>query len=103
MEKYLGYTKNKLEIMLQFKKLINQNLKMKTNIFNHKIWKILKSENFLLFIEAFNTKDNYYIVMELCLINLEECMKIRNDELSNSEILIQLNKILMRKILFIQI
>ncbi len=41
--------------------------------------------------------------MELCLINLEECMKIRNDELSNSEILIQLNKILMRKILFIQI
>ncbi len=32
MEKYLVQKINKLEIMLQFKKLINQNLKMKTNI-----------------------------------------------------------------------
>ena len=44
--------------------------------------KILKSENSLSFIETFNTKENFYIVMELCLINLEEYMKIRNDELS---------------------
>ena len=59
--------------------------------------KILKSENSVSFIEAFNTKDNFYIVMELCLINLEEYMKIRNEELSIQElkeILIQLNKII---------
>ena len=59
--------------------------------------KILKSENSVSFIEAFNTKDNFYIVMELCLINLEEYMKIRNEELSIQElkeILIQINKIL---------
>ena len=59
--------------------------------------KLLKSENSVSFIEAFNTKDNFYIVMELCLINLEEYMKIRNEELSIQElkeILIQINKIL---------
>ena len=47
-------------------------------------------------IETFETKDNQYIIMELCLINLEEYIKIKNEGLSIEEIkeiLYQINNI----------
>ena len=62
-----------------------------------KIMKELKSENSISIIEILNDKDYYYIIMEICLINLNEYMKIRNEGLSIEEIknlLIELNKIL---------
>ena len=65
--------------------------------------KLLKSENSVSFIEAFNTKDNFYIVMELCLINLGDYIKIRKEGLSINEIkeiLIQINNILNEKIIY---
>ena len=46
-------------------------------------------------IEIINSKEYFYIIMEFCLINLEEYMKIRNEGLSIDEIkeiLIELNK-----------
>ena len=46
------------------------------------IMKILSSDNFISIIETYDTKDYYYIIMELCLLNLEEFMKIRNEGLS---------------------
>ena len=57
----------------------------------------LKSENSINLIETFETKYFFYIIMELCIFNLEEYMKIRNEPLSIDEIkeiLFQLNKIL---------
>ncbi len=57
----------------------------------------LKSENSISIIEILNDKDYCYIIMELCLLNLNEYMKIRNEGLSIEEIkeiLIQLNKYL---------
>ena len=61
------------------------------------IIKSLKSENCLSIIETFDENDFFYIVMELCLINLEEYMNIKNEGLKEEEIkeiLIQLNNIL---------
>ena len=65
------------------------------------IMKILSSDNFISIIETYDTKDYYYIVMELCLLNLEEFMKIRNEGLSIEEIkeiLFQINLILKKMI-----
>ena len=45
-----------------------------------------KFENSVNIIETFETKDNLYIIMELCLINLEEYIKIKNKGLSIEEI-----------------
>jgi len=61
--------------------------------------KLLKCDNSISLIETYNTKYNYYIIMELCILNLEEYMKKRNKELSIEELkefLIELNKILKR-------
>ena len=57
----------------------------------------LNNENSVLIIEEIETKDNYYIIMELCTSNLEEYIKNRNKPLSTEEIkiiLIELNKAL---------
>ncbi len=62
-----------------------------------KIMKLNKLENSVDIIETFETKDNLYIIMELCLINLEEYIKIKNKGLSIEEIkeiLYQINIIL---------
>ena len=44
-------------------------------------------------IETVNTKEYFYIIMEFCLINLEEYMKIRNEGLSIDEIKEILNEL----------
>ena len=60
----------------------------------------IKKDNLISIVEILNNKEYYYIVMELCLINLEEYMKIRNKGLSIEELrefLIELNKTLKSK------
>ena len=61
---------------------------------------LINKDNLISIIEIINSKDYYYIVMELCLINLEEYMKIRDKGLSIEELrefLIELNKTLKSK------
>ena len=61
---------------------------------------LINKEKLISIIEIINSKDYYYIVMELCLTNLEEYMKIRDKGLSIEELrdfLIELNKILKTK------
>ena len=62
------------------------------------LMKLLNSqENLVSIIETINTEDYLYIVMELCLINLGDYIKIRKEGLSIQElkeILIQLNNTL---------
>ena len=60
-----------------------------------KIMKILKCENIVNLVGIVDTEEQYYIIMELCLINLDEFFKIRGTGFSDmeiKEILIQLNK-----------
>ena len=59
--------------------------------------KLLNTENNISIIETIDTKYYFYIIMEFCILNLEEYMKLRKEGLSIEEvkdILIQLNKIL---------
>ena len=61
---------------------------------------LINKEKLISIIEIINSRDYYYIVMELCLTNLEEYMKIRDKGLSIEELrdfLIELNKILKTK------
>ena len=58
-------------------------------------WKKLKSENKVELIDKFETKQHYYIIMELCYISIDEYLKLRKDPLSIEEIkeiLLELNK-----------
>ena len=81
---------------------IKEIIKSKSNTSNNflseiKVMKLLKSENSIDLIDAFETKNFFYIIMELCIFNLEDYMKIRKEPLSEEEIkdcLIQLNNIL---------
>ena len=60
----------------------------------------LKLENSISIIEILNDNNYCYIIMELCLLNLNEYMKIRNKGLSIEELkdlLFELNKILKKK------
>ena len=62
-----------------------------------KIMNELKLENSISIIEILNDNNYCYIIMELCLLNLNEYMKIRNKGLSIEELkdlLFELNKIL---------
>ena len=59
------------------------------------IMKKLKSENSLLLIDEIETKESYYLILELCYISLEEYLKERKEPLSINEIrevLLELNK-----------
>ena len=80
------------------KELKNPKYKnIKEFLTNVKIMELNKLENSVDIIETFETKDNLYIIMELCLINLEEYIKIKNKGLSIEEIkeiLYQINIIL---------
>ena len=61
---------------------------------------LINKEKLISIIEIINSRDYYYIVMELCLTNLEEYMKIRDKGLTIEELrdfLIELNKILKTK------
>ena len=58
-------------------------------------WKKIKSENKVELIDTFETKEYYYIIMELCYISINEYLKLRKDPLSIEEIkeiLFELNK-----------
>ena len=60
-----------------------------------KIMKELKSENSVSLIDSIETNDSYYLVLELCLISLEQYIKKRGGPLSIEEIkeiLINLNE-----------
>ena len=63
----------------------------------------INTENSIKLIETIDTPDFYYIIMELCICNLEDCLKIRENPFSTNElrdILLQLNntfKILQKK------
>ena len=85
-------TKNYVAIKEILKK--NSNDKYLKEI---EIMKKIKNENLVLLKETFETKEYFYIVMELCICNLEEYIKMKENNLSINEIkqvLIQLNNIL---------
>ena len=71
-------------------------IKDKKTILNEiEIMKKLKSENSLLLIDEIETKESYYLILELCYISLEEYLKERKESLSINEIrevLLELNK-----------
>lgn len=77
---------------------IKEILKKKSNgkyLSEIEIMKKMKNENSILFKEKFETEEYIYIVMELCLCNLEEYIKMKENGLSINEIkhiLNQLNK-----------
>ena len=48
--------------------------------------KSLNSDNIVSLIEEIETEDKYYIIMEKCMINLDDYLKIRIDPLSTDEI-----------------
>ena len=59
--------------------------------------KELHSENFISIIKEYENNENYYIIMDLCLFNLEDYLKQRDNDLSIEEIkliLFQLNNAL---------
>ena len=57
----------------------------KINFEQNEIIKI-NSENSISIIETFDTQDNFYIIMELSLCNLEDYLKIRKNPLTIIEI-----------------
>ena len=58
------------------------------------IMNIIKSENSVNFKDKIDTKDYFYIIMDLCIMNLEDYIKSRENKITINEIkevLIQLN------------
>ena len=73
---------------MRYKQINNSNLKDNMKKMNSK-YELLK--------DIIETKEKYYIIMDLCLCNLEDYLYIRKEPLSIDEIreiLIQLNEIL---------
>ena len=73
---------------IRYKQINNSNLKENMKKINSK-YKFLK--------DIIETKEKYYLIMDLCLCDLEDYLNMRKDSLSIDEIreiLIQLNKIL---------
>ena len=78
------------------KKMINNKNLNESEIINK-----IKNENIILIKETINTKEYFYIIMELCICNLEEYIKMRDDGLNKNEIrkiLIQINSLLKKKL-----
>ena len=77
------------------KEIVKTKIK-RNNILNEiEIMKKLKSENSLLLIDEIETKESYYLILELCYISLEDYLKERKEPLSINEIrevLLELNK-----------
>ena len=67
------------------------------SIFNEtEIMNIIKSENSVNFKDKIDTKDYFYIIMDLCIINLEDYIEKRENDITIKEIkevLIQLNNV----------
>ncbi len=57
------------------------------------IMKTLSCESIVRLIKTFETEDNYYLIMELCLINLDEYLKIRESGLSVDEVKLLLKEL----------
>ena len=66
-------------------------------IFNEtEIMNIIKTENSVNFKDKIDTRDYFYIIMDLCITNLEDYIKSRENEITINEIkevLIQLNNV----------
>ena len=80
-------------IIKKIEKSKNNNI----NEYFSKIKELLKLKNSINVMEIIDSEDNFYIIMEHCIISLEEYIKIRNNGLSieeTKEVLIQLNIIL---------
>ena len=72
-------------------------ISLNNSSFNEKKIKELYIKGNPIIREVFNSKDYFYIIMDLCICNLEDYIKMRKDKLSMNEIqklLIQLNDIL---------
>ena len=96
---YKGKNKEKGNYVI-IKEIEKKTIREYYNISEHEFMNIINKENLISIIEIINSKDYYYIVMELCLINLEEYMKIRDKGLSIEELrefLIEINKTLKSK------
>ena len=96
---YKGKNKEKGNYVI-IKEIEKKKLNKCYNISEKDFMNLINKENLISIIEIINSKDYYYIVMELCLINLEEYMKIRDKGLSIEELrefLIELNKTLKSK------
>ena len=96
---YKGKNKEKGNYVI-IKEIEKKKLNKCYNISEEEFMNLINKENLISIIEIINSKDYYYIVMELCLINLEEYMKIRDKGLSIQELrefLIELNKTLKSK------
>ena len=69
---------------------IKEIKKSKINIQNFAIeienWKKFKSENIVEIIDIFETKEYFYLIMELCYISLDDYLKMKKDSLSIEEI-----------------
>ena len=77
------------------KEIRRTNISQNTILNEIKIMKELKSENSVSLIDSIETNDSYYLVLELCLISLDEYIKKRGSPLSIEEIkeiLINLNE-----------
>ena len=89
-------TKNKLTNKYVAIKEIDKTKANIKDILNEiDIMKKLKSENSLLLIDEIETKESYYLILELCYISLEEYLKERKEPLSineTREVLLELNK-----------
>ena len=96
---YKGKNKEKGNYVI-IKEIEKQKFNECYKISEKEFMNIINKENLISIIEIINSKDYYYIVMELCLINLEEYMKMRDKGLSIEELrefLIELNKTLKSK------
>ncbi len=77
----------------KYNKLTNHSFKKEEIIKNININDSIK------LIEIIDSKENFYIIMNLCLINLDEYIKIRDQPLSINEIreiLIQINELIIK-------
>ena len=87
-------TKSYVAIKEIDKKRYNELTKV---IFNEvEIMNIIKNENSVNFKSKIDTKDYFYIIMDLCIINLEDYIKSRENKITINEIkevLIQLNNV----------
>ena len=83
-------TTNEYVAIKEIKKIKINNERIKTEIM-----KKIKSENIVNLKEIIETKESYWMILELCYLNLEEYMKKRKEPLSIEEIkeiLLDLNK-----------
>ena len=88
---------NKTKKYVAIKEIDKTRIKDKNILNEIEIMKKLNTDNSLLLIDEIETKESYYLILELCYMSLEEYIKERKDNLSIEEIrevLLELNKCL---------